>query len=647
MAKSLSRNYFSSRLPLPVNYFITGSILVVAMMMVWMIAVSASNYMAAGITQIDNRIEVDGTPLSAEFELPRRHDLQRRTLFISNTSDVTQELVLLGRFRFIDHLHVVATNEAGDAKEVISAELLTPFAERPHQHRWLHGAFFVEPQQTVELFIEAQDLPYAYLPMHLFDRKSFDALDQAMLMNTSGVIYVLAFLAIIGFGIALISRNVLYLAYAFHQTILAIYLGQIHNIWFQYLWPNSAQFNNDFTAVLGLTVGLAALVLARTLFGHILSRRSWLRWWCDILIGVAVATQLAVIVSYSGIVHIIILVVPFLCIGSACMVAVRAQVKRVVYAKYYLIGCVFYVSGVNGWVASAIGMGSFDVLYSTAILEVAILLDATLFTMAIVSHEVSKSRSRALLQEAYNNSLRNNLATNAERDLASRLLIEKSRQLSSNAHDIRQPLYAIGLHARAIENEKVRKAITDSAKAIDRFTTGVLNVENAYMRSQHSERVLRKVFEELVDRYKPLAEDCEKRVVITSACDVIISSAQRTEIDRLFTNILLNAIQHGDEHFIHIEITKFGKDVLVEISNAAYRASVDDFDRQLLEHRRMPGTPSPEIAGTGIGVLTSYRLAEQLNIDLSYTVTDNVSVDAKLVLPSSMVRVVTKASAAL
>lgn len=203
--------------------------------------------------------------------------------------------------------------------------------------------------------------------------------------------------------------------------------------------------------------------------------------------------------------------------------------------------------------------------------------------------------------------------------------ITKSKFLAAASHDLRQPLFALGLYTEILEGEtninKAReiatlikqsyfslKSLLDALLDISRLDAGVVKVDKRNF-------CLQEIFDRILFDYKPMAVDkgiC-LRVVSTSA--VVYSDP--TLVERVLRNLVSNAIKYTFAGNILVGVKHIGDHYQVRVYDTGIGIPQDELGNIFQEFHQLANPERDRSKGIGLGLAIVQRMLDLLGENLS------------------------------
>lgn len=444
-------------------------------------------------------------------------------------------------------------------------------------------------------------------------------------------------------------RNPTFLAYALYAASVLLYMFQRDGYAFQYLWPNSPQWNNFSSLPLG-----SSLIIFAAFFTRAYLNSNKLHPIIDkILIGLVIMQILVVASAFViggssakqlAIMSTMIGIIIYFCIGLAA------------YKKYGR-RTLFFVIGWLGILIASISMtlihwARVEILGAESIdlMRIAMVFDSLMLGLASVVSivEIQKDREKLITEQM------NTLSTNL--DLHTRLgrLEQKynfmqnfaeraSQRVVDTKHDLQQPLFA--LRSALSEFTSAGK----SAKSRDEIEESLTYIEG----------LVETVFEESLEQGEvplPREEDGAERVQVgklfSSLKIMFKNDANKNGIDfktihsgqyiyaapfpvlRILANFISNAIRYAPNARITIGAKRCGDYIFLEVHDTGPGMAPEELAIIKGRHQRGEAADNKNAdKGLGLGLSIVEKLVQENKLDWTITSEKNRGTTAKLRVP--------------
>lgn len=215
--------------------------------------------------------------------------------------------------------------------------------------------------------------------------------------------------------------------------------------------------------------------------------------------------------------------------------------------------------------------------------------------------------------------LRENLEQKKEMEL--KLQKEKKTLILSISHDIKTPLSAIKLYAKALEKnlydnpEKQREIagrINEKADEIEAFVSQVIsacNEEFLNLTVQKGEFYLSQAIEQILEYYTEKLQLLKTEFKVSDYRDCILKG----DLDRIvevLQNIMENAIKYGDGHSVVITFSREEECQLITVSNSG--CTLGDTEVVHIFESFWRGSNASKCSGNGLGLYICRQLMNKM-----------------------------------
>ncbi len=213
----------------------------------------------------------------------------------------------------------------------------------------------------------------------------------------------------------------------------------------------------------------------------------------------------------------------------------------------------------------------------------------------------------------------------AEKAIAERAVIAKSRFLAAASHDLRQPLHAMGLFIGALRNRESDPAqleiIDDMARSsqalnslfsslldMSRLDAGIIVVDTTHVR-------VRTLFEGLRAQFKQQASEKGIDLIICATEEAVWTDAVLFE--RVLRNLISNALQYTRQGCVRLSCQRAGEStVLVTLSDTGIGIPSAARDDVFSEYFQLNNPERDRDKGLGLGLSIVQRLCRLLEVEL-------------------------------
>ncbi|MBR5937810.1 MAG: HAMP domain-containing histidine kinase [Clostridiales bacterium] len=221
------------------------------------------------------------------------------------------------------------------------------------------------------------------------------------------------------------------------------------------------------------------------------------------------------------------------------------------------------------------------------------------------------------------NMLRDNLESNKEKELA--LQKDKKTLILSLSHDIKTPLSAIKLYAKALDEdlydtEEKRKSaisgITNNALEIEKYVGDIVTASKEDF--LNLEVTMGEFYiNEVLDRIKGLYKDKFSTLhteFSVDECSNALLSGDPARLEEVLQNILENAIKYGDGKSVMISFSDEEDCRLITVTNSGCSISEDEVPHLFESFYR--GSNAEKVGGSGLGLYIARSLMRMMNGDI-------------------------------
>jgi two-component system, sensor histidine kinase LadS len=168
-----------------------------------------------------------------------------------NDDDAPQHRVIEIDYPVLDEIDVYTAGTDGLIEHLKMGDK-QPFKDRPFQFRNFIFPVHIVPGVPLKIFLRVKSSSSIQMPLTLWNEKSLTAknMDESMILGIC--LGIMLIMAIYNLFVYISVREASYLFYVFFLLSMTLLLSGIRGFGFQYLWPNSLQWN-DQSIVVGLS----------------------------------------------------------------------------------------------------------------------------------------------------------------------------------------------------------------------------------------------------------------------------------------------------------------------------------------------------------------------------------------------------------
>jgi two-component system, sensor histidine kinase LadS len=527
----------------------------------------------------------------------------------------------------------------GEPVELLSHGLDETFAARELAYRNFVATFRLAPQQRAgllitysskaatqqSLFIESPDYFFAQADQE--DMHNFFVLGLLLGMTLVSVIYLTA----------LRSRAALY--YGLYICAAALYLFQTDGYAFQFLWPSWPGWNTMAVIPIGAVWAAAGLQFARSFVDAPKNHPTLNKLFVAGLIGSALMFVSSFWLFETPWFKLVALALAVYCTSLYVAAGVAAVRRGQAGGRFFFAGSIIVVAPILvGLVSYALpGQFSQDMIGHGA--RYALVLEATVFALAIFANlfDIRRERDEAMRREIAETKERlaavEALQEAKEKHARAVQLAERRRdQLATTAHDIQQPLAALRMALRRVENlpglegEKIAGSLSYLDQLIDR------NLQQTRPSATADDPGQPNDFGETDDHHasfaasaqdKPAAENFPVSVVLDNVARMFEAEAHEKGLGfravpsslsvtadpiglmRIVSNLVSNAVKYTDRGRILLGCRPSQDRIRIEVHDTGPGMTREEIDRVLQPYEK------GKTGGTGLGLAVVSRLARE------------------------------------
>lgn len=468
----------------------------------------------------------------------------------SNTSENSQNLLLDSNVKYMRPLIIYEVSEGGLPRVLLRNDESSRFNERKLSYPKIVVPLQWSPGEVKHLYFYVGAGGGLALPLELSSANAVAEKYGSGLAFTAFFAGVLVTLILINLFHFVSIGRLEHLLYAFMEGSILLFVIHNEGYAFQYLWPDSPDWNAHATLVLGHSTNMFA-----ALFSIVFLE---LRKRAPIIFAFLSA---AAVFSFF-----LVLSTPFMeprlsnqfglginVIGALAIVTAGVRVFLGGHgpAKYFLLGWLFMGAG-----AFVYGMSNLEMVQSPfeaiSILKFCVLAEALLISyglsalLRVLTDKVADSQQQLLhtselrLQEAIER-----LELEEDRVVAEQALAGKDLELAQTSHDIRQPIHSLRL-ALLAQARQQNDPVTSAAfnRTLDHMEA-LLNdlTDKERQRYTGGKSTYGSLTRQLVDEFSAAA--LEGGIELNHVPSSLSLAVPFTPLKRVLSNLLSNALRHS------------------------------------------------------------------------------------------------------
>ncbi|MBO4473368.1 MAG: HAMP domain-containing histidine kinase [Clostridiales bacterium] len=280
-----------------------------------------------------------------------------------------------------------------------------------------------------------------------------------------------------------------------------------------------------------------------------------------------------------------------------------------------------------------IGLGAAILVSVAILLYIGLRVLRPFHKMSNLSVELARGNLTAPVQAEKNkyfgkflwgiNMLRDNLESNKEKELA--MQKDKKTLILSLSHDIKTPLSAIKLYARALDEgiydteEKRREAIagiTHNASEIEKYVSDIVTASKEdflNLEVEMSEFYIGEMMNRIEKLYREKFASLRTDFTIGEYTNVLLSG-DCARLEEVLQNILENAIKYGDGRWVKITFSDEEDCRLITVTNSGCSVKEEEIPHLFESFYR--GSNAENVGGSGLGLYIARSLMRMMNGDI-------------------------------
>lgn len=542
----------------------------------------------------------------------------------------TSDWYLRIRENFFQEFTVWHVSQAGLLEQVVFQDEQSNFATRPVQWPELVVRFNQPPGQTGAVLIRYRSGGSTELGMTLFDVPNFEA--WADRKTAQNFIYygMLLFLIAASTATCLVTRQGIFLAYAFYATSGLLFLMHADGNAFRFLWPEAPAFNAFATVPLGTAVIVFGANFAR----QFLQTHKHHPVFDKLLLG---AISVTLVTTFSSIYADTQMIKKLLVLFAFCSTvlflasginAARTRMREVRFFVIAWTGAVLSSAIMTGrhWIGLEI---SEEMQFNS--MRIVFVLDAALMGLAILDRFNTLRRSKAealetsLLQAQSNLALSQRMQTLEQRySRAVDMAQNREQRIAEAIHDLRQPLHALRMNVQSLLDDGTRNRSDEQYRDIDQtfqFLEGLVTEElDAHAEPLSIDAEVTQTVDlgmclgSIHKMFGPEAK--EKGVVLRVDCTSRNLRLPAGSLMRILTNLVSNAVRYTPAGRIDVTVQETDCGGLrIEVQDTGPGLSAEEFEVAIARGARLETSKDQDGHGLGLAIVCKTCSALGLGFD--------------------------------
>lgn len=541
---------------------------------------------------------------------------------IHNPKDFEQSRYLLLNSKGETFVDVFIEDSRG-VRNILHHNESQTFDQREVAYRHLVKPVDFEPGVSI-LYIRYQSKwASTWMPVQLLTREDFHRYSNAStgsIFFFTGAIFILVLFNLIQY---FAFKQKLLLNYCYFQFFSLLMIFQLEGHGFQYLWPQFPALN-DFTSSFSVVAYFISGVLFLRSFLNTKLNAPRVHRVTTAYIYISLLLWGLSFISYEWLT--IMLYWFFVTNSLTIVLGFYCVYKRIAYAMYFLLATGLLIGSLAFYQLSLQNLISPPWIDdSLTLLKVAHLLEGIIFSYAIAQiikqlREKNKIIKNELIDilKARSKDTDEIIRLEKEKTKALSNITEKTLQLASASHDLRQPIYSIKAILMGLErnNQEVAgKAFIhetlDYMEAIIAEISKAAEVEHQALSHQVS---LNDIFEQVYqqNKHQAVIKDISLCFVKTS---LQINETEKVALTRILDNLVKNAIRYTSTGKVLFGARRSGEGFNLEILDQGAGIETRKL-QEIMKPFRQSGLLKQEKQGSGLGLFIVKNLCDELGYQL-------------------------------
>lgn len=527
----------------------------------------------------------------------------------------TEEKEWLIEFAFPQIFHLKLFEKKDDSLEKLyETGAQHPFGDREITHRNFVFNLQIEPGETIVYYALASGGGDLHPPINLWETNAFiekTQMEFTLLGIFYGMILVMIFYNLfLYFGLRLKS----YLYYVIVITFVLLGKLSINGLGYQYLWPNSPQWNLVATPVWVSLGCIFILIFTRTF----LDVDDYLPRFKKFAFGLMGLNSLVIVsLPFSYFIALNLMLVSTMITFATVLVTAFICLRRGArQARFFIVGWIIFLHGVFITILERAAILPFTLVTEYAG-QAALAVEVVLLSLALADKfkiiQEEKEQAEELARESQTLAMEN-------LEKADEL---KDEFLAITSHELRTPLYGMvgiaeslkeGVAGEVTPNmEKQLGMIISSGNRLTHLVNDILDFSQLKHDSLELSRKavdLKGVAEVVCAICKPLIKSKPVKLINTIDATLPSVDADPNRLQQILYNLIGNAIQYTEAGEIKLSAVVAREFLMISVTDTGKGISAEEQEKIFEPFQQVDGSLSRTVGGAGIGLSITKKLVD-------------------------------------
>ncbi|MGE0487221.1 MAG: ATP-binding protein [Gammaproteobacteria bacterium] len=228
-----------------------------------------------------------------------------------------------------------------------------------------------------------------------------------------------------------------------------------------------------------------------------------------------------------------------------------------------------------------------------------------------------------------------------EKERAEKTNRDKSRFLAAVSHDLRQPLYAMGLYLEALgdrlsgaEAESLHRQVGAAHRVLDELFTELLEISRldaAEVEAHPAHVAVAGVLDGLVSEFQAQAD--ERGLELSYAVSPAVVYTDPVLLSRIVRNLLSNAFKFTTHGGVSLDVEETSQGIVIVVSDSGCGIAPEHHEAIFAEYYQVANPARSRQHGLGLGLAVVTRLAKLTGIAVSFESRVDEGTRFRLVVP--------------